>query len=308
MQSDDILVNPLPTRFTLGGYGKASKLKLAYPPQHFRVQPRFDGRYSAIKALFDSADVVIGFAVQNDIKYINNACDKFSLPRIPFKFLDVQLIVGHLIPEVKNNGLKTVADRFEIEFLEHRSDEDARVTYEVLMRALKESGKTLDEVVEEFGVVYGVNGQGGHTNCYSARQIEERIALNSKAFRKLLVNYYIDNMPNKVLPKGGALEGKGVCLAESAYAKTVDDARKVICTTLKQGGRYESSLLKCNYFITGSGDKNALRGGKVNLRKVRVMTAQAFLEEFGSFDYPFDSTQILTEKYSALISDRAPEE
>ena len=177
----DILCNPLPERFLLGGFGKSIGLKLAYPTSHFRRQPRFDRRYCEIKALFDSVDLVLGFAVQNDLRYLNNACDSFSLPRIPFKFLDVQLLGGLVLPEHRNHGLKAFAEQFNIEFIEHRSDEDARVTYEIFARLVELSGKTLTELVERYGITraaqdeFAINSQKKAIAAQDAGKFKDEI-------------------------------------------------------------------------------------------------------------------------------------
>ena len=300
----DILCNPLPERFLLGGFGKSIGLKLAYPTSHFRRQPRFDRRYCEIKALFDSVDLVLGFAVQNDLRYLNNACDSFSLPRIPFKFLDVQLLGGLVLPEHRNHGLKAFAEQFNIEFIEHRSDEDARVTYEIFARLVELSGKTLTELVEGYGITYGVNGAEGHRCCYSEDIITERLATCSRSTRKLLVNHYASIAEGTVSKRGSALEGFSVAIAESVYAKDLELARHIVATVAAEGGTFDSSILSCGMFVMAEGDKLGGRVKHLN-RGCRVVTVEEFKSLCGELEsYPFDDRQIMREHYFALCSDR----
>ena len=304
VDSGDILCNPLPERFTLGSFGKAASLKLAYPPAHFRRQPRFNARYREIKALFDSADMVLGFAVQNDLKYVNNACDKFSLPRIGFKFLDVQLLAGFILPELKGHGLKAFADHFNITFIEHRSDEDARVTFEVFTRVLELSGMSLEGLMQRFGIVCGVNGQEGHVNCYAEAIIDERLQAGSRSTLKLLTHYYANNAARFVEKRGDRLAGKGVSISEGLYVKDKLSARRIACTVAAEGGTYDSSIISCNVFVVGEGDKLGGRVKKLN-PNCRIMSMAEFSDLCGGLvDFEFDDKQILREHYTALVSDR----
>ena len=306
LDKGDILVNPLPKSFTLGKYGEEPRLKLAYPTKQFRMQPRFNGRYSAIKALFEQADIALGFAVQNDIKYINNACDKFDLPRIPFTFLDVQTLMGLILPELKNHGLKAVADRYGIVFLEHRSDEDARVTFEVFLKLLEESGKTLEEIISAYGVMPGTNSQEGHRNCYSKWQAAERISINSKSSRKILINYYGEHSPERVKLRGDKLKNKFITVSD-ALSLSLDDARRVLATVAAEGGEYESSIMKSDYYVTVDGDKLAKKMTKIN-PACRVVTLKEFEQLCGGLtDCTFNNQKIMEEHYTALITDREEE-
>lgn len=301
----DILVNPLPQNFTLGKFGEEPRLKLAYPVKHFRMQPRFNGRYCEIKALFEEADVALGFAVQNDIKYVNNACDKFSLPRIPFKFLDVQMLMGLILPEMKNLGLKAAADRYGIEFLEHRSDEDARVTFEVFLKLLEEAQKSLGEIMADYGIMPGVNTQEGHRNCYSKWQAKERVASNSKSSRKILIHYYGAHSAEKVKVRGDKFKNKFVAVSD-ALSTQIELARKVIATTVAEGGYYESSIAKSDFYVTVEGDNLAKKMPKIN-PSCKVLLLKDFEALCGGLtDCSFNDQKIMEEHYTALITDTPP--
>ncbi|MBP5194293.1 MAG: hypothetical protein J6126_06140 [Clostridia bacterium] len=307
ISSDDILVNPLPRRFTLGGYGKEPVLKLAYPIGTFRHQPRFNERFSAIKGVFEQADLVIGYALQNDLRYLNNACDVFSLPRIEFSFLDVQLVVGLVIPELKAAGLKAVADRFGIGYLEHRSDEDARVTYLIFEKTLELYGGTLKALMREKGLVLGVNRKDGHVGCYSESLLKERIASGSRAVKKIIIHYFAECA--KALPRrGNSLLKKAVGISESVYAGDVSLARRILATIFAEGGVYEQSPFGCNIYIIGSGDDRSEKAEKVNRRKCRIMTADEFSDSFGGLaDMEADELDALIEYAARLSPDVKPD-
>lgn len=304
IEQGDILCNPLPKTFTLGGFSKEPRIKLAYPIKHFRMQPRFNSRYCEIKGLFERADVILGFAVHNDIKYVNNACDSFMLERMVFRFLDVQIIMGLLLPEYKNHGLKAIAERYGLQFEEHRSDEDARVTYLVLEKLLEETGKTLFSVIDEFNIIPGKNGQEGHVNCYSKTEAWQRATSNSKSSRKILLNYYGDRASDRVKKKGDKLKGKAVAISETLTGEDILLARSVAVTVAVEGGEYESSLTRCSLFVCTEGDRLVQRMKKIN-PECQVLTVKQFSDMCGGLtDYPFDDKKIMEEHYSQLVSDR----
>ena len=302
--SGDILVNPLPRFFTLGKFGREPNIKLAYPFSVFRSQPRFNARYCEIKALFDQAELVLGFSPQNDMKYLNNACDKFLLPRFDFEFLDVQLLAGLVIPECKNLGLKAVATRFGIDFTEHRSDEDARATYEIFVKLIETSGETLNAVTEKYGIVYGKNGQDGHVNCYSLEEVKKRLEGGSRSVKKILVNYYGEHAAEFIAPRGNYFKGSKVNVSENVYLNDLLSARKIVATAVAEGGIYEPSLTDCDYFIAAMNDKLAERVKKIN-RRCKVMSIEEFAENVGGLtDCGFDDLTALTAHYAATVSDR----
>lgn len=304
VRQEDILVNPLPKFFTLGKFGEAPTLKLAYPVSVFRSSPRFNARFSAIKGLFEEADLVIGFSVQNDMKYLNNACDAFSLPRINFEFLDVQVLAGLALPEYKNMGLRAVAAHYGIEFTEHRSDEDARATYEIFLKLLEISGGNAERLIEKFSVVKGKNGAAGHVNCYSIEDVRSRLVSGGKSVKKILVQYYGKHAGERVARRGDLFENKTVGVSEYIYAPDTPLARKIIATAAAEGGTFDSSLQSCDYFVAAENDKAAYRVKKIN-RGCKILSVGEFEEICGGLiDCEFDDFAVLTAHYGQLYTDR----
>lgn len=299
----DILVNPLPRLFLLGRWGEEPTIKLAYPISEFRAQPRFNARYREIKGLFEECDLAVGFALGNDLRYINNVCDKFSLPRIPFKFLDVQLLGGLVIEELADKGLKAFAERFGIEYIEHRSDEDARVTYEVFERIIELSGKTLGELVEEYGIVCGTNGAEGYTVCYSRTLLKRRIDKMGKSTRKIIADYLAEHTAESVPVRGDRLKGKKVVAAAPLFSKD-ELAQKVMATAVAEGGICEIQPAGCDYYVTVNSDSFAGKLKKMS-RKTKIIYFKNFESEFGPLeDSNIDNLTAVEAHYSAVVSER----
>ena len=158
IEHDDILMNPLPKEFRLSPKGKKPLVNLAYSESVFRSSPRFSYYYERIKALFESVDYVIGFAVINDVQYLNNSCEVFNKGRITYRFVDVQLLVKKELRQKTPVGLTKICEKWNIEYVAHRSDEDARVTLKVLEELCKIHNCTLPELLKEYSLTAGVNG------------------------------------------------------------------------------------------------------------------------------------------------------
>ena len=302
-EADDLLCNPLPKYFTLGKWGEEPTLKLAYPVSAFRKSPRFDKIYPRIKELFSDCDFAIGFSMGNDHKYLNNACDKFSLERISYKFLDVQLLVGLVFPELKNLGLKAPAEKFGIEFLAHRSDEDARVTLEVFEKVVSSYGKSFKDFLNDFGIEFGTNGQKGHVGCYSVEAINQRIATGSKAVRKLLFDGYKRVAAENVQKKNFLLKGKYVAVSEKITAGDETLTKRIVATVFASDGNFQNRDNAPDMVIANDGDKSISRFYHTKNPNFEVITPDVFFERYGVFEYPFNDTEAALFHYTEVISD-----
>ena len=127
IEQDDILVNPK-KKFNKRLFG--SVIKLAYAEEVFRSAPRFPKVYDKIASLFDGDVTVVGFSIINDVNYLLDAIRTYKLPFIDYAFYDVQLMYAIHRHEIRSYSLAAAAEEFGIEFLEHRSVDDAETTEE----------------------------------------------------------------------------------------------------------------------------------------------------------------------------------
>ena len=127
IEQKDIVMRPHTRRYE-------SRIKLHYEKAFIKSRPYFPEFYEEIKALFSSADLIIGFSVSNDVDFLNNACQVYKLEKIYYDFLDVQLLHKTVYKKPNMCGLESIASDMGVEYLAHRSDEDARVTLLLLKR------------------------------------------------------------------------------------------------------------------------------------------------------------------------------
>ena len=127
---EDVLINP---RDRFDWY--VAKKMMAYPKSIFESKPPFPDFYDSFKAMFEDPEtVVIGYAVTNDVHFLQDDCKRYDLTPFTYRFYDVQQIYAR---QPENNEAKNLEDSLlawcgvEAENL-HRSDEDAYNTMRIL--------------------------------------------------------------------------------------------------------------------------------------------------------------------------------
>lgn len=107
---------------------------LAYPKDEVEAAPTFPSHYDRIKALFEEADVAVGFSVSNDNRALLQDCRRYGLSPVSYRFFDVEKLC-RLQDEHRSahglGGYYTAWCQKEPENA-HRSDGDAVTTMELL--------------------------------------------------------------------------------------------------------------------------------------------------------------------------------
>ena len=144
----DVLINP---RDRFDWY--VAKKMMAYPRSIFADQPAFPEFYDFFKGMFEDEDtIVIGYAVTNDVHFLQDDCKRYGLTPFTYRFYDVQQIYAR---QPENNTAKNLEDSLlswcgiEPENL-HRSDEDAYNTMLILKAIAAYHGKNLPELLDMY--------------------------------------------------------------------------------------------------------------------------------------------------------------
>ncbi len=297
---EDVLFNPLPKRFAVGDKKNAKRtgVTFAYEVEDFRKAPRFNEKYKFVKSLFDNR-VVIGFAMVNDVKYLNDACDKYELPRIKFEFIDAQFLYQLFHPEANSIGLKTLGEKYNLKYTEHRSDDDAAVSVMLLKAFLDEEKFTLDEAIEKFSFHRGVNDASGYHMNYSDALNTEQFGLKrSKKIQALLLYEYISRLPVK--------RGRGkICFSYKVEKLDVNYTRTLIKLLTEKGYSFTRDADACSIFVVNDAndnDKRKLLIEQIKKRKITIVTLREF-EKFIGYEenYPFNDKVFLSGYYETKL-------
>lgn len=145
---EDVLINPK-DRFDW----YVAKKMMAYPREIFADKPPFPDFYEFFKGMFEDPDtIVVGYAVTNDVHFLQDDCKRYDLEPFTYRFYDVQQIYAR---QPENNTAKNLEDSLlswcgiEAENL-HRSDEDAYNTMLILKAIAAYHGKNLPELLEMY--------------------------------------------------------------------------------------------------------------------------------------------------------------
>ena len=147
-EKEDVLINPH-DRFDW----YVAKKMMAYPRSIFGALPSFPEFYERFREMFEDPDtIVIGYAVTNDVHFLQDDCRRYGLAPFAYRFYDVQQIYAR---QPENNTAKNLEDSLlawcgvEAENL-HRSDEDAYNTMRILKAIAEYHGTNLAGILEKY--------------------------------------------------------------------------------------------------------------------------------------------------------------
>jgi len=150
IESEDLVINPECEFdwYLLSGKGEC---KLAYSKDYFRIKPNFAAYYKDIKKLFTTGNrYILGFAVSNDVGYMNSACDRYQEEIFNLRAFDIEPLLNQLYDQHKK--LSEWAEFFGVnvsKFMTHKSVDDAMMTMLCLKKLCEQQNKSVEELLLE---------------------------------------------------------------------------------------------------------------------------------------------------------------
>lgn len=296
----DILINPLPKKFAVGDKKnlKRTGVMFAYSEEEFRKAPTFKFFYNEIVNLLTDR-IVLGFSMANDVKYINDVCDKFNLPRITYRYMDIQFLYQLLYPNENSIGLKTLAKRYGIEYTEHRSDEDAIVSLKILNSFLAEKSYTYNNLIAEYDVKYGINCAKGYHTPYSVALFRQEKGLKlSRKLQNYIFTEYLSALPKK-------LSGEIYCFSYGIEKLNPDLLRSFIDKIYLEKNSFTRDADLCTVYVRLNenelNDSKLLIVQQTSKRIKRIITLKELQQELNIIKCKkYDDTKLLTSLYEKL--------
>ncbi len=150
LEKDDFTINP-ENKFNLTGRPDGRDLYLYYPESTYYKSHKFPYFYDRIKELIEYPNqLIVGHAIINDAKFIRNACNRYNLGPINFKFADTQRMYSEFTNLRKSISLETAGENLNVEkpkYL-HKSDDDSELTMNLVKGMCKELECSLEELIE----------------------------------------------------------------------------------------------------------------------------------------------------------------
>ncbi len=96
------------------------------------------------------ADSIVVHHSSFDKTAFTRSAERYNLPNLPCIWLDTVRVARITWPSFENHKLATLAAKFDISFIHHDAAEDARAAGMIMLRAIAETGTSLEAWVEKF--------------------------------------------------------------------------------------------------------------------------------------------------------------
>ena len=224
IESEDVVMNP-ECDFDWYLFSGKGGCKLAYSKDYFRIKPNFEAYYKAIKKLLTTGQrYIAGFAVGNDVGFVNNACERYDLEYIQYRAFDLEKYLEHKYN--RKQKLSEWAEEFGVnmaKFQSHKSVDDAMMTMLCLKAECMKTGKSAEQIMVEYKDLFVSN-----------EQILEQAA--ERAYKKEMLEK-IKRMYNKKspMPRFKSVIGEKFQL-DGKLLKDVDAALELVKKIYDKGG------------------------------------------------------------------------
>ncbi len=283
LEKEDILINPQ------GGFHLTDRkgeqgIVLPYKYEDFKKYPTFKQQAERIYGLLQDKDtLVVGHAVQNDVKYLNLESRRFQLPSFSFRFADTQFLFMNVIGDFSRQyGLGIIAERLGVEFTPHRAVDDAYATMKVAQALCKSENCTLTELLEKYRVTTGFIDNYEITQTTSegaeAYRIERERAKEARERARAEFHVFADREKRK-RAKEGKLKDKLVCFSHAVELQT-PLAKKLLKGAFAQAAFLTYRAEECDLYVCFE-EENCPRKRSVLERNGVVCTPENFAKYLG---------------------------
>ena len=266
IESEDVVMNP-ECEFDWYLFSGKGDCQLAYSKDYFRIKPNWEAYHKDIKKLLTTGNrFIAGFAVGNDVGFVNSACERYQKDYIQFRAFDVEKLLNKAYGQKKK--LKEWAEFMGVnlvKFQSHKSVDDAMMTMLCLKSYCMKTGKSAEQVLTENKDMYVSNEQ-------ILQQAEER------AYRKEMTEK-IKRLYNKKSPKpsfktvvGEYFEIDGKILKDVDFAfelvKQIYDNGGIVCERINGKGSVISEELPNKEVVS-----------KIQKRNLKIITLDELQEK-----------------------------
>lgn len=272
IRKEDIIINPK-ARFH-EAMEKKGDIRFAYTKEEFSRAPDFTGVYDQIRELLEAPGrLAVGHSVSNDILYLRDECKRYHLPQLKFDYVDAQAL--HRVQNKTEHvySLDKIAAQYGIEFVAHKSDDDAFATLAYFQAVCKE-GDGFATLSDRYGIVYG--------RAEEDTVIPMRMTKVQTNTRCRIIDELIRAEHENVPTSNGPLSGRRICFNLNTERRDCRETVQWIAVVNRLGGIVVPHAKECNTFIVDY-DKPCARCRAVEVHKsqgahIEYWTEKEFLE------------------------------
>lgn len=127
---------------------------IQYNIKIFKNKPKFNEVFDEIKSLMMNDETIcFGFDCNNDMKYLNDECERYHLEKLMPKLFDIQDIQKVLNGDKNGMGLVKLVELYNInydQFVAHNSRDDAEMSMLVLIGICKKYLLSLEQLLIKY--------------------------------------------------------------------------------------------------------------------------------------------------------------
>ena len=239
----NIWINPK-TKYNLNGTRENVGIDLHLDKALLDASPDFAEVYPELKRLLTAEDtLVLGHAVDADVRMLNAACDRYKLPGIDFRFVCSQLLYKMYRGDKDVKGLNKIAADIDVEFQQHNSEEDAYASMMTMKFLVGDSGLSVDELIDKYRIRFGTNVN---------KQLFRPVSLLGQVSKKQITQVAVQRIRDycATMPKrDNAWGNKAFALARSLEQSDSHELWAVVTSIASHGAKYCSKLAKCNVYV-----------------------------------------------------------
>lgn len=155
IEAEDVVMNP-ECEFDWYLFSSKAECKLAYSKDYFRTKPNFEAFYKDIKKLFTTGNrYIAGFAVANDVGFVNSACSRYQKDYIQLHAFDVEKYLEKTYG--KKQKLVEWAQELGVnvsKYQSHKSVDDAIMTMLCIKAECNKTGKSVEQIFTQNKALY----------------------------------------------------------------------------------------------------------------------------------------------------------
>lgn len=275
IEKKDIVMDPEAV-FDYYLFKKDSEVKLAYTRDYFYSQFPFNYYYDKIKYIFsDEYDGIFGYAVGNDVKYIYEACERYNLEQIILEAYDVAQIAyayDHLTGKLKELTENTQDTSLKLVH-SHKSDDDAKMTMQLLKNMCDHLELTIEEIIDASEVK--PISYRKKVQVYSKEGKKHRRLTPEQREKNELFNSYYDkqNIENQI----GNLNNITFSIS-ATIKKDLDKAIEVAEVIFNNSGMMTKSLSDSIYIVSYNEEDSKRLENTIDTTKIDIITYEELLQ------------------------------
>lgn len=281
IRKENLWINPR-SKYNLNGTRPNVGIDLHLDKALLDSSPDFAGRYGEIKGLLTAKDtIVLGHAVDSDVRMLNAACKKYRLPCINFRFVCSQLIYKCFKEDKNVMGLDKIADELGLSFQQHFSDEDALMSLLTLKFLCEKTGLDTDGLMAKYHLRWGENKNF---------ELTRPVSVSGQVSKKKITQVAVEKIKREISRlkkrkgRGDGLKGRVCALSRELEISDGQKWLPIIEKIVSEGGEYTAKIGRCDLYIhDGSiGEPSKMREKFLYARidrgeKVEVVRAEDFL-------------------------------